>query len=140
MRVLVPLLCASLSGCYATWDVSHRELARLDGYRAPQMVMLKSTSGDDVAFGPKSHLLTEEHDVRLASASVVNGTFVGVTPSPSPTTAQVRLTGEGTVIVANPSRLLTGLGVAALSVATGVLLMIIVDPRLEYGRESSATP
>jgi len=139
MRPVVLTLCASLSGCYATWDVSHHELAKLDGYRAPQTVVLKSTDGADVAFGPKSHLITDDGDVRLASASVEKGTFIGVAQPPSTTTARVKLTADGKVIVAEPSRFLVATGAAALGVVGFVLLAIIFPPEIGWSRDQCTT-
>jgi hypothetical protein len=139
MQLVLLALGASLSGCYATWDVSHHELAKLDGYRAPQTVVLKSTDGADVTFGPKSHLITDEDDVRLASASVEKGTFIGVAQPPATTTARVKLTADGKVIVAEPSRFLAATGAVALGVMGAVLLVIIVAPGFSWSSARDTT-
>jgi hypothetical protein len=62
------LLALSLAGCYATWDVSPRELQKLDGYRAPQRVELQAKRGKVVSYGEDTTLVlhagstaTEEH-------------------------------------------------------------------------------
>jgi len=131
--VLVWSLGVSLAGCYATWDVSHHELAKLDGYRATQTVVLKGTDGEDVAFGPKSHLIIEDREVRIASASMVNGTFVGVTPAPASTTVRVTLTDSGKVIVAERSRFLIISGAVLCGIAAIALYAIVADPPIAYG-------
>jgi hypothetical protein len=119
-------MSALLSGCSATWDVPHTQLAKLDGYRAPQTVVLKGTSDEDVTFGPKSHLIAEEQDVQLVSASVVNGTLVGVTPSGS--TVRIKLTSDGTAIVGERSRFLIVTGAVLVGLAGAGLFMLVVDP------------
>ncbi len=136
MRVLLMLLGA-LTGCYATWDLPHRELAKLDGYRAPKTVVLKSTSDEDVTFGPNTHLIVDERDVRVASASVANGSLVVVTPAPNATTFRVRLAREGSVIVGQPSRFFTVTGAVVIGLAAAGLFMLVVDPSIPIGTRST---
>lgn len=49
---MILLAAATLhsSGCYATWDISPREVGKLDGYRVPERVELRAETGERFKF------------------------------------------------------------------------------------------
>ena len=71
--LILSMLPASTSGCYWTWDVAPRELAKLDGYRPPSVVPLADVRGETFTFDKTTKLRLEEPE-----AATVRGPFTSI--------------------------------------------------------------
>ncbi|MGZ3453800.1 MAG: hypothetical protein ACXVEF_29615 [Polyangiales bacterium] len=104
MKLAGLVLCAFTAanvGCYAHWDVPHRELPKLDGYKAPASVQLKDTRGKEVAFDDDTEIMVydgkRERSVTLSSATVSGGAVYGVVAWPGEGVLQLPLRPDGVV-------------------------------------------
>ncbi len=45
LALLMAALGVSCAGCYTTWDIPTREMAKLDGYRSPEVRVIQDENG-----------------------------------------------------------------------------------------------
>lgn len=128
---LATIAALAATGCHTTWDIAPRELTKLNGYRAPQTVVLEDTGGGTVDFSGGSRLTLSspqgEVSLRVREARVEGPTFVAV-PRGEEGPVAIDLRQLGRVQVRNFSvgktvGLTVGvtLGAAAVAVGLGVL-------------------
>jgi hypothetical protein len=78
------MIATTCTGCFSTWDISPRELNRLNGYREPQVVPIADNNGKEVAFDPRTELRFYGPDgemqdkAKFASIDVAGSTFTGI--------------------------------------------------------------
>lgn len=131
VRAVASVVSAALiSGCLSTWEIPRSELTKLDGYRAPATVFLKSTGSADVKFGPDRYLIRNDENYRVTAASVSGSALVCEVAPPHSGTVTIPFGHGGTVSVGKD--ISPGVPIAIVA-GVALALLLFLAPPTGYG-------